>query len=374
MTLSISEVKTRRELKNFIKFPMRLYAENKCYVPPLISFEMSTLDWEKNPAFEHSRAKYWLVKNDKEIVGRVAGIIIDRELEDTKSARFGWIDFVDNLEVSKLLLDTVTEWALANGAERLHGPLGFTDLDFMGALVEGFEFMATQASIYNEPYYIDHYEKHGLLKAVDWTEARGEVPQESSKRLDRMASLSKSRFGLKTKTFKNNKEILKYGPAAFRLINKTYSDLYGYYPLTEKQIAYFTDQYFGFIRKDFISMVVNKNDELIALAICIPSISKGLRKAKGHLFPFGFIYILRDYYANKDMDLFLIGVDQEYQKLGAPAIIFSDLINSFITKGVKRIATGPILEDNTQAQNLWLEFEHKKKGVLRRRCYQKNIH
>lgn len=373
MPLTISEVTSNKDLLRFIRFQKKLYKGDQSYVPPLESFELSTLDSKKNPAFDHANAKYWLVKRGDTIVGRAAGIILEAELKAEGKARFGWIDFEDDQEVSRLLLNTISEWAKNHGASRLHGPMGFTDIDFEGALIEGFENQATQATIYNYPYYQSHYESYGLEKAVDWFEARGTVPGSVSKRLARISSICQSRFELRSLKFKRSKDIKKYAPAVFRLLNKSYSQLYGYYPLSERQIAYYTNQYFGFIRKEFISIIVNKSDDVVGMAISLPSISGGLQKANGRLFPFGFAHILKDFYFNSHLDLFLIGVDPEYQKLGAHAIIFNDLLNAFITKGIKTIATGPMLEENKAVLSLWEEFKDGKTGIIRRRCYIKDI-
>lgn len=373
MNFQISEVISKSDLKAFIKFPFKLYKGVASYVPPLLSFELSTLDPKKNPAFEQANAKYWVVKKDKEIVGRIAGILLHQEFEEKKLVRFGWIDFIDDKKVFTLLMDAVIEWGKNQGAQSLHGPMGFTDLDFEGALIEGFEHTATQATIYNAPYYQKHYEDFGFEKAVDWIEGRGNIPDKTSKKLDRIASICESRFNLKAVKFKKNKDIKQYAPAVFNLLNKSYSHLYGYYPLSSKQIDYYIKQYFDFIKKEFISIIVNDQHEVVGMAIALPSISEALKKANGHLFPFGFIHILKDFNKNTLMDLFLIGVDPEYQKLGAHAIIFNDILSNFIKLGVNQIATGPMLETNNGVMNLWHEFDAEVTGTLRRRCYIKNI-
>ena len=252
MSITISEVTNKKDLKAFIKFPMKMYKGVSSYVPPLMSFELSTLDPKKNPAFENAEAKYWVAKKNDEIVGRIAGILLNQEFEEKKLIRFGWIDFVDDEKVSAALFDTVVEWGQQKGAEGMHGPMGFTDLDFEGALIEGFEFTATQATIYNAPYYQKHYESFGMEKAVDWFEGRGDIPYTTSKKLARVASVCESRFRLKSIKFKRDKDIKKYAPAVFDLLNKSYSNLYGYYALSPKQIEYYIKQYF-----DFITIFIN---------------------------------------------------------------------------------------------------------------------
>jgi len=373
MKISVEEVKSIGELKAFIKFPMKLFRNEPCYVPPLMSFELSTLDSRKNPAFDHAKARYWVARKGGKIVGRIAGIILDQEFEDKKLARFGWIDFVDDLSVSESLLSKVSDWVKSEGAKQIHGPMGFTDLDFEGTLIEGFDQLATQATIYNFPYYREHFEYFGFTKSVDWIEHRGTIPNHTSKRLKRIASICESRFNIRALKFKRDRDIKKYAPDVFQLLNTAYKDLYGYYKLTESQIEYYVKQYFGFIRKEFVSIIVNENDDVIGTAICLPSISSALQKAKGLLFPFGFIHILRAFKKNAHIDLFLIGVDPEYQKLGANAIIFNDILSNFIKHDVQSIATGPMLEDNMGVQNLWAEFESETTGQVRRRCFIKNI-
>jgi GNAT superfamily N-acetyltransferase len=374
MTISIQEVTTKKELKRFIKFPFSLYKDCSQYVTPIIDFELSTLLKEKNPAFDHCEAKYWIAKKDGQIVGRIAGIIHSQELKEEKLVRFGWIDFIDDKDVSSALLDEVIEWGKSKGASTIHGPLGFTDLDFEGSLISGFDQMATQATIYNYPYYHEHYDELGFEKAADWVELRGWVPREMPKRLSRTASIINSRFGLSAKKFRNSKEILQYAPDVFKVLNDAYKNLYGYYELTEKQINYYVDLYFGFIRKEFISIVVDENDNVVAIAISLPSLSKAFQKAKGHLYPFGFIPVLRDFKKNDHLDLFLIGVSPEHQKLGASVILFHDLFQTYIEKGVKYVSTGPMLEENQAVLSLWNEFgDNIESFDIKRRCYIKKM-
>ncbi len=235
--LSVEPVTSKKELLAFIKFPMDLYRGNDFHVPPIVDFELSTLDQKKNPAFDHCKATYWLVKKEGKIVGRIAGIIHDKELAEKGKARFGWIDFIDDQKVVDLLFETVKDWSEEQNASELHGPLGFTDLDFEGALVSGYDQMATQATIYNHPYYISHYERCGFTKAVDWVEVRSYVPKEVPRKIARSASLASNRFGLKIKEFKRAKDTLKYAEGVFKVLNEAYSDLYGYYELTENRLS-----------------------------------------------------------------------------------------------------------------------------------------
>ncbi|MFT7231856.1 MAG: hypothetical protein ACI8TA_001069 [Cyclobacteriaceae bacterium] len=374
MSITVQEVLSQKDLKAFIKFPFKLFKGNPCYVPPIIDFELSTLKKDKNPAFDHSNAIYFLAKKEGEIVGRIAGIILNHELESKKLMRFGWIDFIDDKEVSKALFDKIIEWGQANGAESIHGPMGFTDLDFEGSLIAGFDQLATQATIYNYSYYHDHYEALGFGKACDWVELRGTVPKELPRRLPRIASIISSRFNLEVKKFKSSKGILKYANRIFELLNESYSGLYGYHPLSEKQIKYYVDQYFGFIRIEYVTLIVDKNDEVVAFAISLPSLSKAFQKAKGSLYPFGFIHVLKAFKSNKHIDMFLIAVKPSYQKLGASPLIFHELLSTYIKNGVEHVASGPMMEDNWGVLNLWNEYQDNiDTSSIKRRCYIKSI-
>ena len=370
--MEIIEVNTSKQLKAFIKFPFELYKGNPYYVPPIINFEWNTLEKNKNPAFEHCQAKYWLAYDKNKIVGRVAAIKNYQEFQEKKSIRFGWIDFVDEYEVVKILLDKLMDWAKKENAKVIHGPLGFTDLDFEGCLIDGFDQIATQATIYNYAYYPKHYETYGLKKAVDWVEIRGEIPDEIPEKINRSASIVANRFNFTIKKFRKAKDILFYAKKIFDVINESYSELYGYYPLSEKQINYYIKQYFGFIRKEYVCVVTDKEDNIIGIALSIPSLSKAFQKAKGKFFPFGFFHILKAFKSNEHLDLFLIGIKPSHQNMGVTTMIFSHLLKTYIKNHVKFISTGPILENNHKMLNVWNDY-FKKRINIRRRCYIKKI-
>ncbi|WP_370090152.1 hypothetical protein [Ekhidna sp.] len=372
MSIEIREITTKKELKQFIKFPFDLYKGNSSYVTPLIDFEMSTLLKEKNPAFDHADAKYWVAEKDGRIVGRIAAIVLDPELKEKSLARFGWIDFIDDKKVSHLLLETAKKWTESKGAKAIHGPMGFTDLDFEGALTEGFDQLATQATIYNHPYYIDHYKAWNMEIAATWVELRGKAPAKNPEKVSRAVRIIEDRFKVKVKEFKNTKEILKYAPGVFEVLNEAYSNLYGYIPLTQKQIDYYVEQYFGFIRKEFVCIITNEADEVVGFALTLPSLSKAFQKAKGSLYPFGFIHVLKSFYFNDTADLFLIGVKPEYQKLGVHALIFDYLQKVYEKKGIKYMASGPMLENNSNVLNTWSEFDLEI-GKIKRSCFIKHF-
>jgi len=369
----VFKVESKSALMEFIRFPFRLYTDCQYYVPPIIDFELSSLDRDKNPAFEVCDASYWLIKRKGKAVGRIAAILLNQELLETKRARFGWVDFIDDKEVSKLLFNLVEEWALKKGAKYLHGPMGFTDLDFEGALIEGFEEPATQATIYNYPYYISHYESLGFTKSVDWIEIRGNISKVIPEKLAKISEYSMKRFNLRVLKFKRDKHIQRYAFEVIALLNKTYKGLYGYYNLTDNQIAYYVKLYFDFIKKELVNIIVNKEGRIIAMAITMPSMTKAFQKANGHIFPFGFIPILKSFYFKKELDLFLIAVDPDYQKFGTSAVIFHELFTSYIKNGYKKISTGPMLEENQAVLNLWNDYLNLSHTTLRRRCFIKQI-
>lgn len=371
MSLELREIESKRDLIKFIKFPFGLYKGNDCYVPPLIEFELSTLRKDKNPSFDHCDAAYFIVLKSGKIVGRIAAIVVNHELEEKKLGRFGWVDFIDDKDVSALLFKAARNWLNTKGAKGIHGPLGFTDLDFEGALTDGFDEMATQATIYNHPYYIDHYKALGMEKTVSWIEMRGGVPSEVPRRITRASSMVQSRFKLVPKKFKKAKDILKYAQGVFEVLNESYADLYGYHALNQKQIDYYIDQYFGFVRKEYVCIVVNEDDEVVGFGISLPSLSRAFQKAKGSLFPFGFIHVLKSFFFGKHIDLFLIGIKPEYQKMGAAAVIIDTLTSTFIKNGVNYVTNGPALDDNHAVLNSWREFNLEPKVF--RSCFIKHF-
>jgi len=374
MDIAIKKVENKRDLKKFISFPYKLYAGNKYWVPPLRFDEMNTLRRDKNPAFEFCEVKYWLAYKDGIIAGRIAGIINWRYVEkwQNRYARFGWIDFIDDEDVSKALIETMEQWAKEKGMEAVHGPLGFTDLDYEGMLIEGFEELGTLATIYNYPYYHAHLEKFGYKKDVDWVEFEIKAPPEVPEKIDRVASIALKRNNLRVLKVKKSKELLPYTKDMFNVLDIAYKDIFGFVPLTDKQVDLYIKQYFGFIRPEYISIVLDKNDRVVAFAITMPSLSKALQKSNGRLFPFGFIYILKAMKKNDLIDLYLIGVLPEYQGKGVNSILIKELAKIFIGKNITKAETNVELENNYKVQAQWKLFE--KRQHKRRRCYIKQLY
>ncbi|MBU2444528.1 MAG: hypothetical protein KJ666_03000 [Bacteroidetes bacterium] len=373
MELEIVEVSTKKELKQFVLFPFNLYKNNKYWIPPLISDELHTLRSEDNPAFEHCHANYWLVYKGNEIVGRIAGIINKKYIEKwgNKYARFGWVDFIDDPEVSQLLFSTVESWAKSQGMTAIHGPLGFTDMDREGMLIEGFDELSTMATIYNYPYYPQHLEKLGFKKDIDWVEYEIIVPKEIPEKAVRIAKIVRERRGLRILDAKSSKDLLKYAHGIFDVINETYENLYGFVELSQKQIDLYIKQYFPFVSPNYLKIVLDEKDKVAGFVIGMPSLSRALQKAKGRLFPFGFIHLLIALKFPKYVDLYLGAVRKELQGKGADAFLITDLCRSCIEKKIISAESNLELEDNLLVQGHWKHFDRRQHK--RRRCFIKEL-
>ena len=367
--VEIKEVKTKRELKKFIMFPFKLYKNNPYWVPPLISDEIKTLRWDINPAFDFCKVKYWMAYKNGKPVGRIAGIINDIYIKKWKNkyARFGWIDFIDDKEVSKALIDTVENWAKSNGMVGVHGPLGFTDFDPEGMLVQGFNELSTVPDIYNYPYYPKHIEALGYKKDADWVEYEVKVPDKIPEKALRIADIVVNKYNLNTVKAKKPKELLKYAHGVFDLIDVTYQNLYSFVPLPEKQVEFYIKQYFPHIVPDYVKIILNDKDEVVGFVIGLPSLSKALQKAKGRLFPFGFIHLLRALKHNEHLDLYLGAVRKDYQVRGVDALMMVELTKTSIKNGIKLVETNNELENNLLVRAHWKYFESRQHK--RRRCY-----
>lgn len=373
MGVDVVPVVSRSDLKKFVLFPFKLFGESDNWVPPIIKDELDTFNPRINPAFEHCESEQFLAYRGDQIVGRIACISDSNETQEKGLARFGWIDFIDDHEVSEALISTAKNWAEKRELKGIHGPLGFTDMDYEGMLVEGFQHAATIATIYNFPYYPEHLEKLGFEKSVDWVEGRGTVPKEPSKKLLRTAQLVESRFGIKSLKFKTRRQAARRGREMFHVLNRSYENLYGFHPLTEKQIDFYIKQYLGFVIPDLMSMVVNKDDELVGFAVTMPSLTRAFQKARGRLFPFGFLHILRSMKTETSADMYLIGVLPEYQKMGATAIVFRDIIQAYNKRGITTAMTNQVLEQNAHLLTQFNDYQEEGAIYKRRRCYIKNF-
>lgn len=376
--IQIKKVTTKKELKTFIRFNYELYKENPYSVPDLYDDMVATLTREKNPSFEFCDADYFLAYDaDGKVVGRVAAIINQRSNEawDTKNVRFGWIDFIDDTEVSKALLDTVAAWGKERGMTTMQGPMGFVDLDAEGLLIEGFDQLSTMATIYNYPYYQTHLEQYGLEKDNDWVEFKINIPDAIPDKMKRIADLISRKYGLHVKKLKDMKEVKEgnYGQKIFNLINDEYSHLYGYSRMSQKQIDQYVNMYLPILDLRMVTLIEDAEENLVGVGVSMPSLSKALQKAKGKMLPFGWWHLLKALRFNrpKTLDLMLVAVKQEYQNKGVNSLLFTDLIPTYQALGFKDAESNPEMETNNKVQAQWEYFDttlHK-----RRRAYKKSI-
>jgi hypothetical protein len=373
MTISVQKVDSVAGLKTFVNFPFSLYKGNRYWCPPLKFDEINTLRKEKNPAFEICESEYWIAYKNGQIAGRIAGIINRREKElwDVKLVRFGWIDFIDDPEVSAALIKTVEEWGKSKGMEGIHGPLGFNDMDPEGMLVEGFEQMSGISTIYNHPYYADHMVRLGFRKAVDWLQMEVKVPVKIPEKILRMNSLVMEKYSLHLLRAKRSKDLIPYARKLFHVYNDSFRDLYGFIPLTEAQMDFYTRQYFSFLDPSFVSMVLDSRDEPLAFGISMPAMGKALQKAGGSLFPFGFFHLLRAMKSNDTVHMMLVGVRPGYREKGVLAPVFCELTGNYIRKGYKTAVTHMMLEENSGVLSIWKNYENS--VVARRRCWVKDF-
>ncbi len=369
----VREVINRRDLKKFICFPYMLYKGNKYHVPQLIKNEMKLFNKDNNPAYEFCDVSLWLAYRNKKIVGRIAGIINHsfNEIWHKKSCRFGWIDFIDDEDVSKALLSAVENWAKTNGMHEVHGPLGFTDLDPEGMLIEGFEELSNIATIYNYPYYPMHLNKLGYNKDADWVEYEIRIPEKIPEKIDRIAQIVLKKNKLRLLHASKIKEIKYYAIDIFELLNLAYQDLYGFVPLTKRQIDLYVKQYISLANPKLISIVLDSNDKVAAFGLTFPSLSRAFQKAKGKLFPFGLYHIMDALKNERTLDLYLIAVRPDLQDKGVNSLLFRELIQSYIDNKFIKAESNPELESNNRVQAQWKYFEQRQHK--RRRCFIKHL-
>ena len=372
MSIQIKPVSTGKEMSTFVRFGNRLYKGNRYYVPSMPMDDLNTLNPKKNGAFDFSEAQCFLAYKDGEVVGRVAAIINHKANETwgVKQVRFGWIDFIDDLEVSSALLNAVEEFGRERGMTQIVGPLGFTDFDPEGMLVEGFDRLSTMALIYNYPYYPEHMKKHGYYKETGWVEYRITLPEQMPEKHVKYAEIIRKRYNLKIRKMTRG-QIRKerYGHKLFQLINDTYCVLYGYSLLSEKQIDQYVDMYLSIVDTKMLTFVENEQGELVAAGISIPSLSEALQKCNGEIFPFGWWHLLKAMYWKKPdtLDLLLIGIRPDYQNKGVNSLVFVDLFDNYKKLGFKYAETNANLETNIKVQAMWDPFEkelHKRRWVF----------
>lgn len=366
---------TKANLKKFTQFQIDLYANNPYYVPPLVSDDVRTLNPSDNPAFDFCEAAYFMAYRDGKPAGRIAGIINHQVNNDSghKKARFGFVDFIDDPEVSAALFKAVEDWARGRGMKHLIGPLGFTDLDHEGMLVEGFEELGTMATIYNYPYYPQHIERLGYRKESDWVEFIMDVPDGIPEKYARIADIVRRKYKLRNLHYTSRRRIKdEYGRALFHLINEAYDGLYEYSHLSERQIDYYISLYLDLLNLDLVSLVVDENDLLVGVGISMPSMSRALQKSRGKMLPFGWWHLLKGLKGKNDrVDLMLVAIRPEYQNKGVNALLFTDLIPKYIANGYKWAESNPEMETNAKVQGQWDYFKHRQHR--RRRSYTKTL-
>ncbi len=371
--VQVKEVISKADLKAFVKFPFSLYNNNPYWVPPIIKDELESFDRTKNPVFQNAEARFFLAYKGKTLVGRVAAIInwLEVNEQQLKKMRFGWFDFVDDMEVSKALLDQVSDIGIAQDLEYMEGPVGFSNLDKVGVLIEGFDHIGTMITWYNHSYYQKHYETYGLVKEKEYLENKFKAAAADPKLFAKANVLIKKRFGLKALNFTKSSDIMPWVDQMFDLFNSSYAALSSFVKITDVQKEYFKKKYISFINPEYIKFVADSENQLVAFAIVMPSFSRALQKANGKLFPMGIFHLLQAKKHSKDVIFYLIGIRPEYQNKGITAVIFNEYYHTFKEKGIVNCIRTPELEENTAIRQMWKHFNpvtHK-----RRRTYKKSL-
>ena len=376
--IEISRVATKKELRRFVRFNYELYKDNPYAVPDLLEDTMETFDRKKNPAYRFCETELFLARRDGKIVGRVAAIINHRANEtwNERHVRFGWIDFIDDLDVVRALLEAVEQWGREKGMNHIVGPLGFTDMDLEGMLTDGFDQLSTMCTIYNYPYYPELVQKLGYVKETGWVERKVMVPrgghEANMQKYFKVGELVQQRYGYKIRRFKSKGEIrrLGYVQKVLGVVNRAYAKLYGYSQLDDYQMNVYADKFLMLLNKRYLSVIENAEGEVIAIGVCIPSLSRAIQKAKARLFPFGWWHIAKALWFDKHpqiLDMLLVGVLPEYRDKGANALIFSQIIPEANKDGYEWAETHPQLETNEASQAQWKNLEckiHKRRAAF----------
>jgi len=374
MSVIVKEAVTRRDIRRFVHFPNHLYEGNPYYVPTLESADRQLLNPQKNHAFEFCEGKYWLALDGSgNIVGRIAGIINYQynKKTGTRYARFGFMDFIDDDKVVDALFDTVENWAREKGMDVMNGPLGFLEFDAAGVLVEGFEELPTAYGKYNHPYYETQLLRRGYVKDTDWVEMRSTLPEDIGTCFHDISSTLCRRYGLHQADIGNKRKMKSYFDECIEVLNEAYGRLHGFSELTKSQVDDLKAQFVPNLNTEFVSVVLDANDKVVAFGIAMPSLSRAIQKSKGHLFPFGFLHILHALKHNDTIDTLLIAIRDEYRMRGVNAIIFEKLSRAAARYGIKYMESTRQLEDNLNVQNMWNRFGCRINK--RARCYEKEL-
>jgi GNAT superfamily N-acetyltransferase len=376
MPVTIKTVESAKELREFVKFPLHLYKDCPYYVPNLYLDELTALNPEKNPMGKYSKSRKFLAYKDGKIAGRVMAIINEIANRDWNHAevRFGWIDFIDDKEVSKALIEAVIAFGKEYGMTQISGPLGFTDFDNEGCVIEGFDDISSFMLKYNYPYYGEHFEALGMGKVNDWLEYRIYVPDEVPEKIVRASALISERYGLKIRKI-TKREVKKerYGQKIFDLVNRTYCELFDFTVLPPEVIDSYVDTYLGLLDLRYVTLIEDKDGKLVALAVSMPSLANAVHKCRGYLFPFGWWHVIKSMYIKHEeaLELMLIAVDPEYRNRGVHAMLFNELIPAIQEGGFKYGESNAEMESNNKVQNLWSDYRREFKR--RRRVFSKEI-
>lgn len=370
--LHLKEAKSRHDLKKFVKFPFTLYKSSKYWVPPIINQELEIFNKKINPTLEHVDIRLFLAYKNRTIVGRVAAIINKIEIENqgVRKMRFGWLDMIDDLEVTKLLVDKVKAIGLAHELKYMEGPVGFSNLDKVGVLSQGFDVIGTMVTWYNHPYYAKHFEALNFKIEKQYSEHKHAFEDINIGKSNRFETIIKKRYGLKALNFSKTSEVMVYADRMFDLFNESYANLSSFVKITAQQKSYMKNKFLSFINPEYIKFVVNSKDELVAFAIAMPSFASALQKIRGYLFPFGIFRILKAK-RNKKINLFLIGIHPDYQNKGVHAIIFSEYHKTFSANGITEIRRTPELDDNEAINKIWRDFNPQL--IKKRVTYRKEL-
>ncbi len=371
--ITIKEVVDKKTVNDFVSLPYQLYKNHPYWVPSMRADEEKAIRPDTNPAFDYCKAKFWVAYRDNKCVGRIGGIIIDlwNEKNSARYGRFTRTEFIDDAAVSRLLFETAEKWLRSQGMEYVHGPLGFSNLDHQGVLVEGHEWLPSVASDYHFEYYHRHFEALGYQKEIDWIEFRLTFPDALPEKSYKVADMLKSRFGLTTLNFTSAKELEPYKEKVFALFNQAFKDLFGTYVLPPAMIKFYVDKYFPLLQPKYVKIVLDKEGGMAGFLIALPSLSAAMKKADAKLFPFGWYHLLKAMKHPKEIDLMLTGVRPEFQKLGVAALLMNELWLTAKADGVKYVETTGMLENNSVAIQMWKSFDHIQHK--RKRCYIKKL-
>lgn len=369
---TITEVITKKDIQKFVGFPFNLYKKDQFWVPPLKTDEIKQLTPDSNPAFEFCKAKFWTVWNGNKCVGRIGGIINHAYNKKTGEnlGRITRCEFIDNMQVSRLLFGTVENWFKEEGVTIAHGPLGFSNLDNQGLLIEGFDYLPSVASVYHKPYYQTYFEDLGYVKENDWVEFRLTVGDQAHNKAVRGAQIVKRRYGFEVLNFSTTDELRPYGRKVFEVLNGAFADLPYVSSFTDKMIDLYSEKYFKILSPKFVK-IIKKDNELAAFIIGMPSLSEAMKKANGRLFPFGFYHIMQALKKPKVIDLLLTAVVPEFHTSGAAVILFAELQEEMLRQGIDQMETTGIFESNHNVISNWKNYEHIQHK--RRRAYRKNL-